>query len=178
MSLSGIIAHRGKNMKIFAALLLALICIPNLASPQSRPRHKTGKLRKNSKRVQPSKKSTISRSTVGLNFRFVTPDRKSGVWIAGSAWLLRGLMVNDRDDQTNAITIPGVQSVSEVHFVTPDVGWMTDLRSLYRTLDGGNSWQKVEIRDKADVHTVYFSDIQNGWVGGWKGEIYHTTNAG
>jgi photosystem II stability/assembly factor-like uncharacterized protein len=87
-------------------------------------------------------------------------------------------MVNDRDGQTKAITIPGVSTLSKPHFVTPDIGWMTNFRLLYRTLDGGNFWQKVEIADKAEVQTVYFSDVQNGWAGGWDGNIYHTADAG
>jgi photosystem II stability/assembly factor-like uncharacterized protein len=73
------------------------------------------------------------------------------------------------------LTIPRVKTVSEPHFVSADVGWMTDALSLYRTLDGGNSWQRVEIPQQPDIRTVYFSDIQNGWAGGWDGQIYHTT---
>jgi photosystem II stability/assembly factor-like uncharacterized protein len=86
--------------------------------------------------------------------------------------------VNERHSQTRAITIPGVWTVSEPHFVTADIGWMTDFRGLYRTLDGGNSWQKVVIADGAEVRSVYFSDVRNGWAGGWDGVIYHTTDAG
>jgi photosystem II stability/assembly factor-like uncharacterized protein len=152
--------------------------IASLVSPQARRRHKTGKVTKRTASVRPSKKPTVSRSIVGLDFQYVTPDRHGGVWITGSAWLLRGLMVNDRNGQTKAITIPGVSTFSKPHFVTPDIGLMTDFRWLYRTLDGGNSWQKVEIPDRPATRTVYFSDVQNGWAGGWDGDIYHTTDAG
>jgi len=163
--------------KLFASLLI-LVCLASIASPQSRRRHKTRKLIKRTASVRPSKKPEVSRSIVGLDFQYVTPDRNGGVWITGSAWLLRGLIVNDRNGQTKAITIPGVRTVSEPLFVTADIGWMTDFRSLYRTLDGGNSWKKVEIADGAEVQSVYFSDVQNGWAGGWDGDIYHTTDAG
>src|SRR6266480_2428100 len=130
--------------RVFASLLVS-VCIASLVSPQARRRHKTGKITKRTMSARPSKKPTVSRSVVGLNFQYVTPDRNGGVWITGSAWLFRGLIVNDRNGQTKAITIPGVRTLSEPHFVTPDIGWMTDFRSLYRTLDGGNSWQRVEI---------------------------------
>jgi photosystem II stability/assembly factor-like uncharacterized protein len=87
-------------------------------------------------------------------------------------------MVNDRHGRTNAMTISGVTAVSKPQFVTPDIGWMSDVRSLYRTVDGGNSWQRVEIPDQTDVRSVYFSDVKNGWAGGWDGEIYRTADAG
>jgi len=86
--------------------------------------------------------------------------------------------VNDRDGRTKAITIPGVWTISEPYFVTADIGWMTDFRRLYRTVDRGNSWQRVVMADGAEVRCVHFSDVHNGWTGGWDGVIYHTTDAG
>jgi photosystem II stability/assembly factor-like uncharacterized protein len=163
--------------KLFVSLLI-LVCIANLGLPQSRRLHKTGKLTKRTTSARPRKNNLDSKSIVGLGFSYVTPDRNGGVWITGTAWSLRGLIVNDRHSQTRAITIPGVWTVSEPHFVTADIGWMTDFRGLYRTLDGGNSWQKVVIADGAEVRSVYFSDVRNGWAGGWDGVIYHTTDAG
>jgi photosystem II stability/assembly factor-like uncharacterized protein len=139
---------------------------------------KLTKLTKRTASVRPSKVPTVSGSTVGLQFSSVTPDLNGGVWITGSAWLLRGLMVNDRNGHTNATIIAGVRAVSKAHFVTPSIGWMIEARSLYRTADGGSSWQRVEVPDQSDVRSVHFSDVQDGWVGGWDGEIYHTEDAG
>jgi photosystem II stability/assembly factor-like uncharacterized protein len=158
--------------------IVILICIVGLAFPQARRRQKRGKDTKAAPSSKAKRTAAASRSTVGLDFRFVTPDRNGGVWIGGTAWLFRGLMVNDHEGRVKAITVPEVKDVSDLRFVTPDIGWMTDSRSLYRTLDAGNSWQRVEIPRQRGIRTLFFSDIQNGWAGGWTGQVYHTTDAG
>lgn len=94
-------------IRLFGSLLV-LVCIAGLASPQApRRRHQIAKLTKRTMSARASKRPTVSRSIVGLEFRFVTPDHNGGVWITGSAWLFRGLMVNDRSGRTKPITIPG-----------------------------------------------------------------------
>ena len=164
-------------MKKFMASIATLVCIVGLAFPQAR-RHRRVKQTKPAKLLKAKKTAVATGSTVSLAFSFVTPDRDGGVWIGGTAWLDRGIMVNDGHGRVTAITVPEVRDVSDLLFVTPDIGWMADTRSIYRTLDRGNSWQRVEIPQEPEIRTVYFSDIQNGWAGGFKGEIYHTADAG
>jgi photosystem II stability/assembly factor-like uncharacterized protein len=113
-----------------------------------------------------------------LDLRFVTPDHDGGVWITGSAWLLRGLMVHDRNGQVDAVTISGVGNISKPLYITRNVGWMIDVRSLYKTQDGGLSWQRVQITNQPDIRTFHFIDVNNGWVAGWDGAIYRTVDAG
>jgi photosystem II stability/assembly factor-like uncharacterized protein len=158
-------------------ILLNLLVLGSLAIvsfPQSERSTRT-KLRSKPKPVQPRKRSP---STVGLDFRFLTPDRRGGVWITGSAWLFRGLMLNDRENQTNAITIRGVKNVSQPQFVTANDGWMIDFQSLYRTSDGGNSWQRVDIPSDLLVVCANFTDLQVGWIGATDGKIYNTIDSG
>jgi photosystem II stability/assembly factor-like uncharacterized protein len=165
-------------MKRPVVLLLLLVCGVNFAFSQTRRRPKHAGPAKPKESVRSNKTQVASKSVAGLGFRFVTPDHAGGVWITGTAWSLRGLMVNDRGVRIDALTVPGVSSVSHPLFTTRNIGWMIDTRSLYRTLDAGFSWQEVEIASRPDIRSVFFIDIQHGWAGGWDGEIYRTRDAG
>lgn len=117
-------------------------------------------------------------STVGLALLSLTQDWKGGVWISGSAWSLRGLMINDRDGLVSATTVDGTKAISELQFVNSTTGWMVDRRALYRTDDGGISWRKVRIPNRVDVRSVKFFNVQLGWIGGYDGELFRTTDSG
>jgi photosystem II stability/assembly factor-like uncharacterized protein len=50
---------------------------------------------------------------------------------------------------------------------------------LYRTTDGGQSWQRPYLFSSADFTALYFSDQKLGWVAGSpKSGIYRTTDGG
>lgn len=119
----------------------------------------------------------LSDSSVGFDLTFVTPDRNGGVWLTGSALQVRGLLVN-YGESFKAVTVQGISRAAEPFFVTRDIGWMTNYRFLYRTIDGGGSWTKVDLPGEIFVRSLFFSDVQNGWIGGLKGEIYRTTDGG
>lgn len=167
-------------MKRASVLFFALCFATSLVFSQSSP---SKSRRKTAVAAQPIKskldqKPAKSASIVGLDFYSVTPDHAGGVWITGNAYLLRGLMVNDRRGQISAFTVPTVHAIDHPTFVSRDRGWMIDARSLFRTFDGGNEWQRVEIPDDPEIRALYFQDTNNGWVGGLKGDIYHTADAG
>jgi len=115
---------------------------------------------------------------VGLEFLSLAKDWKGGVWISGSAWSLRGLMINDRAGLLFATTIGGIKTISELQFVNVNTGLMVDRRALYRTDDAGTSWRKVSIPDGMDVRSFTFLDSDVGWIGGYDGELYKTTDSG
>lgn len=158
--------------------LLVLLWVSSAVYPQTGSGHKRNKVAKPAKSVQVKRAPGSLKSTVGLDLRFVTPDREGGVWITGTAWFKRGLMVHDRNGQTRAVAVPGVRDISKPLFITPGIGWMIDVRSLYKTEDGGISWRKVFIQNQPDLRTFHFVDVNNGWAAGWDGEIYRTTDAG
>jgi photosystem II stability/assembly factor-like uncharacterized protein len=77
-----------------------------------------------------------------------------------------------------------------VQFVTPEVGWLTDIQptgpteTLYQTTDGGASWQQVAMLNQAlpRLGLVEFEpgDVV-GWLGGvpyYAGPLEVTTNSG
>jgi photosystem II stability/assembly factor-like uncharacterized protein len=53
----------------------------------------------------------------------------------------------------------------EMQFVDKDTGWITCEGNLWRTSDGGNSWEHIYFARREDDHlTFYFIDAQNGWA--------------
>lgn len=118
------------------------------------------------------------KSTTTLSFCSVSSDRRGGVWLSGSAWSLRGLLINDRDGVLVPQLTPGVKEICQSVFTSAERGWMVDARSLWKTNDAGLSWQRVRVGDLPNISTFHFYDSQNGWVGGWTGEIYRTNDGG
>lgn len=128
--------------------------------------------------VSSREKKKPTDSSVGLGLTFVTPDRNGGVWLSGTAFQFRGLLVNDAGPASRAVTIKGTWTAAEPQFVSRNIGWMTNYHFLYRTIDGGNSWSRIKLAGEPSVRSLFFSDVQNGWIGGVHGEIYRTTDGG
>ncbi len=50
---------------------------------------------------------------------------------------------------------------------------------IYRTTDGGLTWQRRRLATDASFDGIYFIDTHYGWVAGWpNGGIYNTTDGG
>ena len=69
----------------------------------------------------------------------------------------------------------------DIHFVTPDVGWIcSSSGKIHKTTDGGDSWnEQIQVEDY--FRSIYFSDDQHGWAGtlGASTDIlWATTNGG
>lgn len=162
-------------MKTIAVLFSIVLCFPGLIFSQSHPTRPKEKRTSKSSLPRNADKSS---STAGLDFCGVVNDHRGGVWLTGNAFLLAGLMVNDRDGILNPRLLTNVTSVCQPIFVTAEVGWMVTSLFLYRTSDGGLSWMKSSIPGSSAISTVHFLDLQHGWAGGEAGEIYRTTDAG
>jgi len=136
-----------------------------------------------SKQKQVSKTRSLAASdgrdsSSGLNFCSVVNDRRGGVWLTGSAFLLSGLLVSDRNGVVHPVLVSPVKSVCEPLFLTADIGWMLDGFSLHRTTDGGLFWVKETVQGLPVISTVHFLDLQNGWTGGEGGQIFRTLDGG
>lgn len=57
-----------------------------------------------------------------------------------------------------------------VFFLNPDTGWARDRDTLYRTYDGGASWEKIG-RRTVPVWKTQFADVNNGWAGTMDGGL-------
>jgi photosystem II stability/assembly factor-like uncharacterized protein len=65
-----------------------------------------------------------------------------------------------------------------VFFASPKVGWLryqgvgVNSGSFYRTLDGGKTWQEIELPFNAYVTAFWFTDEATGWLVGGDGKIW------
>lgn len=82
--------------------------------------------------------------------------------------------------------------LDDIYFVNPNMGWAVkpipyyaSYGQVWRTLDGGNTWQKMHDSTRAFYRSVGFKDTVNGWIGslciGGPGDtipLYYTNDAG
>ncbi len=50
--------------------------------------------------------------------------------------------------------------------------------TIYRTQDGGNSWERLDSGTGKSIYDISFADEKNGWAVGRRGLILHTTDGG
>jgi photosystem II stability/assembly factor-like uncharacterized protein len=63
-------------------------------------------------------------------------------------------------------SVPIVTRYNDIYFVTPDRGWIANgSGQIYRTLDGGVSWQKQFEKSTVHFRSIGFVDSLNGWAG-------------
>jgi len=68
--------------------------------------------------------------------------------------------------------------VTQMHFADEEVGWLSSYENLYRTTNGGYSWEKIDYGKPYLITSIYFIDRDTGWLGGEAGKIRKTTNSG
>lgn len=84
--------------------------------------------------------------------------------------------------------VPILTRYNDVYFITASLGWIVNgSGQIYRTVDGGGSWQKQFEEPRAHFRSIGFFDAQNGWTGNvGPGEfsatdsttLYHTQDGG
>src|SRR3954464_3601387 len=61
---------------------------------------------------------------------------------------------------------PGVSRHDDVFFVDPSNGWLANIRmELYRTQDGGGSWEMLPHFTDVNPRTIGFASTTKGWLG-------------
>lgn len=50
--------------------------------------------------------------------------------------------------------------------------------AIYRTRDGGESWQKLDSLTEKSIYAISFADNRHGWATGRRGFVIHTTDGG
>jgi photosystem II stability/assembly factor-like uncharacterized protein len=82
-----------------------------------------------------------------------------------------------------AAPAPGADRLKDnlygVKFVDADHGWVVGaFGAVFRTVDGGKSWQPQVSHTTEMLFDVDFADAKNGWIVGRSGTILHTTDGG
>jgi photosystem II stability/assembly factor-like uncharacterized protein len=92
------------------------------------------------------------------------------------------LLASARADEDVAATIaPSFikEDLYRASFVSPDEGWVVGtFGSIYRTSDGGQSWEKQRTGILGPLFSVSFADAEHGWAVGKAGVILHTGDGG
>lgn len=79
-----------------------------------------------------------------------------------------------------------IDFIEDIYFVNKNSGWAISNDYYYntqsrilKTSNGGLNWSSFLFPDTVNLlFTIYFPDTLNGWIGGFGGVIYQTTNAG
>jgi len=68
--------------------------------------------------------------------------------------------------------------IYETTFINDLTGWgVGENNGVIKTTNGGNNWNIISYQSNLDSRTVYFKDINTGWLGGY-GVMFKTTNSG
>ena len=80
---------------------------------------------------------------------------------------------------------PAIRDYMSITFTSKNTGWAVGSASfedldnpgfIGYTRDGGQTWEKSEIKIETDLTEIYFLDEKHGWAVGAKGTIARTTN--
>lgn len=71
-----------------------------------------------------------------------------------------------------------VVQVIDICFVGKEHGWASGIGAVYRTDDGGITWDTLDPGTDEGLYGIHFVDDSIGWCVGWNGTIVKTTNAG
>jgi photosystem II stability/assembly factor-like uncharacterized protein len=105
-----------------------------------------------------------------LTQRFIPSRRQFALGAAGlaaSSTLLPGaLLAQDTPGWRKLPTEPYRGKQDDIAFASPDTGWYGNgAGKLYRTLDGGESWQIVRDQPGTFIRALGFIDAETGFIG-------------
>lgn len=61
---------------------------------------------------------------------------------------------------------------NDIHFVDDNTGWVSAGNKIYKTIDGGNSWNVVvTLGDNSIFSELHFTDANHGWACGTNGVV-------
>jgi len=69
-------------------------------------------------------------------------------------------------------------SFDALFFLNASTGWAPAGGSIYKTTDGGASWNSYETGSFSNFEDIFFTNENSGWVVGNAGTVYNTTDGG
>ncbi len=61
--------------------------------------------------------------------------------------------------------------ITDVHFLTDQIGYASAGRSIYKTSDGGTNWVKIVSLGQGSITEIHFTDATHGWACGSNGVV-------
>ena len=70
--------------------------------------------------------------------------------------------------------------IQDADFVDENNGWFIEyvLPNIFKTTDGGISWNSIELAGNRNLSEIEFVDVLNGWIVGEEAVILHTNDGG
>lgn len=115
-------------------------------------------------------------------FNCVFTDSSNG-WAAGDS----GVIIHTSDGGNNWVKqiTPVNYYINDIYFINKRLGWaianefLLDGTTILKTTNGGINWTYNNFQDSVNIfRTVYFIDSLIGFIGGFGGAIFKTTDAG
>jgi photosystem II stability/assembly factor-like uncharacterized protein len=123
--------------------------------------------------------SSLSLAQSGIDFSALAADGGSGVWIGGSAFDAKGLLLNSTANRVRALTANAFPFIEDISFVNSRLGWAAGAGYLYKTANAGKTWRKLKIGlGTQRLASVNFLNAQTGWAAGQAGLILITRDGG
>ena len=104
-------------------------------------------------------------------------------WVVGDETILR--TINSGIDWSSQSLVNG--GLKSVFFINNEIGWiagtMESSAVVFKTTNSGANWNlQFSVRDYPNsfyqFNSIYFTDVNNGWVVGNTGKLYHTIDGG
>lgn len=83
----------------------------------------------------------------------------------------------DGGDTITVKTKSQLSPLNKTFFIDPLNGWAVGGNRVSKTTDGGNTWT-LSATLASTLSSIYFTDINTGWICGTGGSMYHTSDGG
>ena len=101
-------------------------------------------------------------------------------WAAGAEGYI--LKTDDGGDSWKETYLDiGINGLWDIHFVNQDTGWVVGGDSLFKSTNGGDTWESLEGLSNHNYISCYFINSNSGWIGSGVnqlGKIIYTADGG
>jgi photosystem II stability/assembly factor-like uncharacterized protein len=112
----------------------------------------------------------------GFSFPTVFGSSSSIVYMANRGRIYKS--VNGGTDFLQVAQLPpGAEgAIPDLHFVNDNTGYVNAGNRIYKTTDGGLTWQVVVALGNSGIIEIHFTDANHGWACGTRGTILRFNN--
>jgi photosystem II stability/assembly factor-like uncharacterized protein len=111
-----------------------------------------------------------------LNLQFTSPGHGVATGYISQKGKTRPAVVSTEDGGAHWSLAQVKEPGLALFLLDEKLGWMASAKRIWKTLDGGHTWQKQ--RSLQDVQRLYFLTAQHGWAVAENKKIYETNDGG